>query len=93
MNTDKEDYRRKLIDYFKKNSKKGYNLDTLKLSLLRQGYSRTIVDICFEQANKELAEEAPRLRDKPSIKVEVLDEHNKPVAVKKSFLKRIFGKK
>lgn len=90
---DNEDYRKKLVDYFKKNSKKGYDLTTLKLSLLRQGYSRTIVDICFEQANKELAEEAPLLKDKPSIKVEVFDEHNKPVEIKKPFWKRLFGKK
>ena len=45
----------------------------------------------LEQANKELAEKAPLLKEKPKIKYEIIDEYNKPVTIKKSFFKRILG--
>ena len=86
-----EDYKRKLVTYFKKNLNKGYTLDSLKFALLSQGYSRTAVDTSIEIANKELAEKAPVLKDKPKITYEIIDEYDKPIKIKKSWWKRLFG--
>jgi len=87
----KLDYKRKIIDYFKKNLSKGYTSDSLKWALIDQGYSRAIIEIALEQANKELAEKAPVLKEKPVIKYEIIDEYDKPITIKKSWWKRIFG--
>ncbi len=85
------DYKRKIIDYFKKNLAKGYTLDSLKWALIDQGYSRAIVEIALEQANKELAEKAPILKEKPVIKYEIIDEYDKPITIKKSWWRRFWG--
>ena len=84
-------YRRNLIDYLKKNLAKGYTFESLKWALVRQGYSRAIVEKAIEQAHKELAEKAPILKEKPKIKYEIIDENDKPITIKKSFWKRILG--
>ncbi len=86
-----EDYKRKLINYFKKNLTKGYTPDSLKFALINQGYSKTVVDDALTKANKELAEKAPVLKEKPKIKYEIIDEYDKPITIKKSFFKRLFG--
>ena len=85
-----EEYKRKLVNYFKKNLSKGYTLDSLKFALMSQGYSRAIVEAAIDQAHKELAEKAPVLKDKPKIKYEIIDEYDKPVRIKKSWWRRIF---
>jgi len=85
------DYKRKIIDYFKKNLAKGYTPDSLKWALIDQGYSRAIVEIALEQANKELAEKAPILKEKPVIKYEIIDEYDKPITIKKSWWRRFWG--
>jgi len=85
------DYKRKIIDYFKKNLTKGYTSDSLKWALINQGYSRAIVEMALDQANKELSEKAPILKDKPIIKYEIIDEYDKPIIIKKSWWKRVFG--
>jgi len=77
------DYKQQLVDYFKKNLQKGYPPDSLKFSLIDQGYSRVAVDQAFTEANKELAAKAPEFKEKPRITYEVLDEHDKPIVVKK----------
>ena len=83
---------RRLVDYLKKNLSKWYTVDSLKWALVNQGYSRTEVYRAIEMAHQELAQEAPILKEKPTIKYEILDEENKPVEVeKKSFWKRLFG--
>ncbi|MBU0894359.1 MAG: hypothetical protein KKF48_04735 [Nanoarchaeota archaeon] len=81
----------KVVGYFKKNLSKGYTPDTLKYALFNQGYSRAIVEMALTQANKELAEKAPILKEKPIIKHEVLDEDDNPIEIKKSWWKRVFG--
>jgi hypothetical protein len=86
-----EDYKRKLVNYFKKNLSKGYTSDSLRFALMDQGYSRTAVESALEQANKEIAEKAPVLKEKPKIKYEIIDEYDKPITIKKSFFKRILG--
>ena len=85
------DYMKGIADYIKKNLKKGYTLEALKWALINQGYSRVVVEEAIVQANKELAADAPILKEKPVIKYEVLDEHGKPIEIKKPWWKRIFG--
>jgi hypothetical protein len=63
-----------LADYVKKNLLKGYTADALKYSLLKQGYSRTSVEKSIELANKQLAESAPKMEEKPVVKWEVVDD-------------------
>lgn len=84
-------YRRKIINYFKKNIAKGYTQEALKWALISQGYSRVIVEDVIEQANKELSEKAPILKEKPVIKYEIIDEYDNPIEIKKPWWKRIFG--
>ena len=79
-----------LIDYLKKNLAKGYTLDSLKWALINQGYSRTEIEKAILLANKELAQEAPKIVEKPKIKYEIIGENDHPVG-KKSFWKRLFG--
>lgn len=84
-------YKDRIISYFKKNLKKGYSLDTLKWALIRQGYSRVIVENAMEDVAQELAKEAPILEEKPVILHHIIDENDNPIVVKKSWWKRIFG--
>jgi len=86
-----EDYKRKLINYFKKNLTKGYTADSLRFALMSQGYSRAVVESAIEQANKELAEKAPVIKEKPVIKYEIIDEYNKPIRIHQPWWKRLFG--
>lgn len=83
-------HRKNLVEYFKKNLKKGYTIDSLKWALLGQGYSKTAVERAIEQMNKELARKAPVLKEKPIIKYEIIGENDKPIEIKKSFWKKIF---
>lgn len=86
-----EEHRKSIVNYFKKNLSKGYTSETLKWALINQGYSRAIVESALEQAQKELAKTAPILKEKPKIKYEIVDEHDKSVSIKKPWWKRIFG--
>lgn len=90
LNMEETDYKRKIISYLKKNISKGYTLDALKYALINQGYSRSAIDKAIIQANKELAEKAPILKEKPKIKYQIIDEQNKPIKIKFPFWKRIF---
>lgn len=84
------DYKHKLINYIKKNLKKGYTPNALKFALIKQGYSRIAVEEALKISHAELAERAPALKEKPIIRYEIIDENNRPVQFKQSFLKRIF---
>jgi phage tail protein X len=86
---EREGYKRKIIDYFKKNLVKGYTVDSLKWALINQGYPRTTIEIALEQANKELAEKAPVLKEKPVISYEIIDEYDKPITIKKPWWRRL----
>jgi len=83
-------YKRRIIDYFKKNAKKGYPMQTLKFALINQGYLRPMVEEAMEQAMKEMAREAPVLKETPKIEHEVVVDDT-PVPVKKSWWRRLFG--
>jgi phage tail protein X len=84
-------YKRKLVDYFKKNLRKGYTKEALQWALVNQGYSRTAVESALEEANIELAELAPIIKEKPKITHQIIDEYDNPIVVKKSWLRRVFG--
>lgn len=86
------DPKKKLIDYFERNLKKGYTEESLKWALIKQGYSRIAIEEAIKETHKVLAQKAPILKEKPVIKYEVLDENNEPVEIKKSWLKKLFRK-
>ncbi len=87
----REEYKDKLTEYFKKNLRKGYTEESLRWALINQGYSRSIIDAALERTHKELAEEAPVIKEKPIIKYEILDENDKPLEIKKPWWKKLFG--
>lgn len=84
-------YKKNLIDYFKKNIRKSYDSETLKWALINQGYSRVIVESALEEARKELAEQAPVLKEKPVITHAIIDEFDNPIVLEKPWWKRIFS--
>ena len=78
-----------LVDYLKRNLKKGYTRESLRWALINQGYSRMEVENALKKVDIELANEAPVLKTRPEIKHEFED-----ITVdkeKKSWFKRIFG--
>ncbi len=87
-----ENSKGKIVEYLRKNLKKGYTIESLKWALIGQGYSRVSVDRAIEELNKDLAKKAPVLKEKPVIKYEIVDENDNPIIIKKSWWKRIFGK-
>ena len=62
-----------LSDYLKKNLKKGYTKESLKWALVSQGHSKLEVEKAVKKAEIELANEAPIMKTKPEIKVEMID--------------------
>jgi len=87
-----ENYRRKIVEYLRKNLKKGYTLESLRWALIGQGYQRVSVDRAIEELNKDLAKKAPALKEKPVIKYEIVDENDNPVTIKKPWWKRVFAR-
>lgn len=87
-----ENYRVKLIEYIKKNIKKGYSVESLRWALINQGYAKVIIENAITEANKELAKAVPVFKEKPQIKYEIIDEKNQPIIIKKSFLRKFFGR-
>ena len=83
-----------LTEYIKNNLVKGYNQDTLRFSLISQGYSKITVENALERANKELASDVPEVKEKPKIIYKLIGEDNRPIQVstqKKGFWKSLFG--
>lgn len=86
------DYIQNLVSYMKKNLSKGYTLDSLKIALLRQGYTRTEIEKVVEETHRQLASEAPKVKERPIIKYEIIDEQDRAFEVRprKSFWKWLF---
>tara|TARA_Y100000310_G_C20684027_1_gene817822 strand:+ start:2606 stop:2896 length:291 start_codon:yes stop_codon:yes gene_type:complete len=81
-----------LVEHIKKNLSKGYNQDTLRFSLISQGYSKITVENALERANKELANILPEVKEKPKIIYKLIGEDNKPVQIvetRKSFFEKL----
>jgi len=87
----KSNYQRQIVDYFKRNLAKGYTMESLRWALVNQGYSKVVVEKAIEETTRELAAQAPILKEKPEIKYQLIDEDNKPVNIKKPWWKKIFG--
>ncbi len=83
--------RLQLVEYFKRNISKGYDSDTLKWSLINQGYSRSLVEFALKDAQKELSKKVPAFKEKPRISYQILDEDDKPIRLKKPWWKRFFS--
>ncbi len=87
-------YIQQLADYIMKNLSKGYTIDSLRFSLMNQGYSKISIDKAIEIANKKLAAKVPLMKEKPQITYKIIDEENKPIYIseiktKKGFLGKI----
>jgi len=85
------DYIQQLADYIKKNLQKGYTLDSLRFALQDQGYNKSSIERAITLANEQLAKLAPKLKEKPVIKVERIPFSEIEKSEKKSWLKRLFG--
>ncbi|HLC31709.1 MAG TPA: hypothetical protein VJK51_03500 [Candidatus Nanoarchaeia archaeon] len=78
-------YPNEIIDYLKKNLKKGYTKESLRWALVNQDYSRLEVDKALQEIDQILGKEAPLLKAKPVIKYESYPLNEKP-----SLFKRLF---
>ena len=93
-----ESQNQQLADYIKKNLSKGYTPDALRYSLVKQGYSRTSVEKAMEIANRQLAAQAPKMIQKPTVRFETIDDQDIAARVAaqdnagKGFWRRLFGK-
>ncbi|MBX4196876.1 hypothetical protein KW805_04785 [Candidatus Pacearchaeota archaeon] len=83
----KKNYMDELVEYLRKNLKKGYTKESLKWALINQGYSKIEVENALRLADEKLANEAPILRAKATINYELVE----PKVEKVSFWKRLFG--
>ena len=50
-----KDLIQELVDYIKKNSKKGYTKDSMRWALINQGYSKIEVDRALKKAEEDFA--------------------------------------
>lgn len=90
----RKNYLQEIVEYIKKNLKKGYTKESLKWALVSQGYSRLEVEKAIKRVDEELASSAPILRTKPIIKYEIIEP--KDYSVKKpsffrSLWRKVFG--
>ncbi len=92
--------REQLADHIYKNLKKGYTEDSLRFSLINQGYTRITVDSAIELANKKLANDIPLMKERPEIIYKVVAEPTELVEEqetqevntnKKGFFSKLFG--
>jgi len=79
------DYIQQLADYIKRNISKGYTQEALKWALINQGHSRTEIERAVNLANEQLAATAPKMVEKPVIKVEV----EPPIPEKEGFWSKL----
>jgi len=86
-----KDVTSQLADYILRNLSKGYNQDSLKVSLMSQGYSRITVENAIAKANKILAITLPPVKEKPQIIYRVIDEQNRLIKDVKIPIKKSRG--
>ena len=68
-----ETHIQQLTEHIKKNLKKGYTSDSLRFSLINQGYTKISIEKSIELANKQLADEIDELKEKPQITYRVIE--------------------
>ncbi|MBR9705503.1 hypothetical protein GOV14_00560 [Candidatus Pacearchaeota archaeon] len=69
-----KDYIQQLAEYIIKNLAKGYTLESLKVALSYQGYSKISIDNAIKKANSMLADKAPPMKEKPQITYRLIEE-------------------
>jgi len=85
-----ENYIQQLVNYLKRNLAKGYTIESLKWALINQGYSRSSVNKAIQLTNEQLALKAPKLKEKPIIKYEIVtDKEEKKKIKRKTFWEKI----
>ena len=82
-----EGYIQQLADYIKRNLAKGYTLDSLRIALESQDYSKLSIENAIVLANEQLAGQAPKMQEKPVIKYEIIS----LIEEKKSFFKKLWS--
>lgn len=90
----------RIVEYLKKNLKKGYTEESLKWALIQQGHSRAGVSKAIETVKKELSNEKSNdtSKEKPKITHEFYDSENRKIEVEvrkpfslTEFFKRLFS--
>jgi hypothetical protein len=82
----------KVIEYLKKNIKKGYPIETLRIALINQNYSRALIDEAIKEVVNQMAKEVPVIKDKPVIEHEIIiEDNNKRVIKQKRFFSRLIN--
>ena len=66
------EYKKKLMDYLRKNMGKGYDTESLRWALVDQGYSRTLIDSAIKEASSELSKARAAAQEKPLITHEIV---------------------
>lgn len=77
------DYLGQVVNYIRKNLKKGYTKESLRWALVNQGHSRIEIDKAFKRTEQEMAKEAPILKTKPIIKYEIIEPKIENIKLKK----------
>ena len=85
------EYKKKLVDYLKKNLKKEYSQESLRWALVKQGYSKTLVDEAIREAIKDLSKEAAFPKEKPVITHELIGENDQPISLERPWWKKLLG--
>lgn len=83
-----KNYLEDIVDYIKKNLKKGYTKESLKWALVNQGYSKIEVEKALRAVDLELAKNAPILKTEPVITYEATPAE---APEEKPFWKRMLG--
>lgn len=91
---EKESYLKQLADYIEKNLAKGYTIESLKIALENQDYSKISIENAIRLANENLAKKAPKMEEKPVIRYSLIehkdDQEDTISKTKEGFLKKIF---
>jgi len=74
--------RQRLVEYLKRNLGKGYDMDSLKWALIRQGNSRTDVESAINLVKSDMPKKTMQI-EKPEISREVYDFENNPVFIER----------
>jgi len=90
--------RAQLADHIYRNLKKGYTEDSLRFSLINQGYTRITVDSAIDLANKKLSHDVPPMKERPEIVYKVVAEPTELEEIKdtthtnkKGFFSKLFS--
>lgn len=77
-----------IVEYVEKNTKKGYNQNSLKWALSTQGYSKIEIEKAFKKINSQSPAEPIVLKPLPQITYKPLIPYEEP---RRSFWEKIFG--